>query len=168
MPGGESLTTTESDREPITPAGMTALETELTELETEGRRAMAARILAARELGDLSENAEYHIAKEDQAHLETKIKRLRARRDNASIVEADAAVADGVFGFGATAEVLDESTGKVHVWTILGSTEADVGSGKLSAQSPVGQSLLGAKVGQSVQVRTPRGPRAYRIQRLLG
>jgi transcription elongation factor GreA len=167
MRRGEPMSTTESDREPITPAGMTTLEAELAELETEGRRAMAARILAARELGDLSENAEYHIAKEDQAHLETKIKRLRERRDNASIVEADA-TADGVFGFGATAEVLDESTGKVHTWTILGSTEADVGQGKLSAQSPVGQALLGSRVGQSVQVRTPRGPRNYQVRRLVG
>jgi transcription elongation factor GreA len=160
------MTTAESDREPITPAGMTALEAELAELEKEGRRDMAARILAARELGDLSENADYHIAKEDQAHLETKIKRLRERRDSASIVEAEAP-ADGTFAFGATAEVLDESTGKVHIWTILGSTEADVGKGKLSAQSPVGQALLGSKVGQSIQVRTPRGPRSYRIQRLV-
>lgn len=161
------MSTSQPEREPITPAGMTALEAELQELETDGRRAMAARILAARELGDLSENAEYHIAKEDQAHLETKIKRLRERRDNAAIVAADVA-ADGAFAFGATAEVLDEATGNVHTWTLVGSTEADVGKGRLSAQSPVGQALLGSRVGQSVEVRTPRGPRNYRVQRLVG
>src|SRR2546421_12418172 len=97
------------DGEPITPAGLVALEAELEELETAGRRAMAGRILAARELGDLSENAEYHIAKEDQAHLETRIKRLRRRRRDARVVETD--VEDGMFRFGRTAEVVDEQSG---------------------------------------------------------
>jgi transcription elongation factor GreA len=154
------------DGEPITPAGLVALEAEIEELETTGRRAMAARILAARELGDLSENADYHIAKEDQAHLETKIKRLRQRRTNALIVETDAA--ETAFGFGSTAEVLDEESDMVHTWTIVGSTEANLAQGKLSAQSPVGQALLGRGVGESVAVRTPRGVRSYRVQRLIG
>jgi transcription elongation factor GreA len=154
------------DGEPITPAGLVALEAEIEELETTGRREMAARILAARELGDLSENADYHIAKEDQAHLETKIKRLRQRRVSASIVEADTAGA--TFGFGSTAEVLDEESGTVHRWTIVGSTEANLAQGKLSAQSPVATALLGRAAGESVQVRTPRGVRGYRVQRLIG
>jgi transcription elongation factor GreA len=154
------------DGEPITPAGLRALEAELEELETAGRRAMAARILAARELGDLSENADYHIAKEDQAHLETKIKRLRARRRNALIVEADDAE-DGAFGFGRTAEVLDVESGVLYTWTIVGATEADLAQGKLSAQSPVGRALLGRAAGEAVEVQTPRGGRSYRVQRLL-
>ncbi len=154
------------DGEPITPAGLIALEAEIAELETTGRREMAARILAARELGDLSENADYHIAKEDQAHLETKIKRLRERRTNARIVETDAA--ENTFAFGGTAEVLDEESGTLHTWTIVGSTEANLAQGKLSAQSPVASALLGSAVGESVQVRTPRGVRAYKVQRLLG
>ncbi len=126
---------------------------------------MAARILAARELGDLSENADYHIAKEDQAHLETKIKRLRERRNSALIVETDAE--DAAFGFGSTAEVLDEQSRTVCTWTIVGSTEADLAQGKLSAQSPVGRALLGCAVGQSVEVQTPRGSRNYRVQRIV-
>jgi transcription elongation factor GreA len=154
------------DGEPITPAGLVALEAEIEQLETEGRRAMAARILAARELGDLSENADYHIAKEDQAHLETRIKRLRQRRRDALIVETDDAE-DGAFGFGRTAEVLDEESGILHTWTIVGATEADLAQGKLSAQSPVGKALLGRGVGESVAVPTPRGSRSYRVQRLL-
>ena len=81
MHRGERMSSIPPDMEPITPAGLAALEAELTELETTGRRAMAERILSARELGDLSENAEYHIAKEDQAHLETRIARLRQHRD---------------------------------------------------------------------------------------
>jgi transcription elongation factor GreA len=151
--------------EPITPAGLVALEAELKELETAGRRAMAVRILAARELGDLSENADYHIAKEDQAHLETRIKRLRQSRSNALIVETD--VEDATFGFGSTAEVLDEESGEVYTWTIVGSTEADLAQGKLSAQSPVGKALLGRSAGESVEVQTPRGGRSYRVQRLV-
>src|SRR5688572_8255027 len=98
--------------EAITPAGLEALKGELKELETTGRRAMGERLLAARSLGDLKENAEYHIAKEDQAHLETKIKRLRARLREAVVVEADAGAV--TFAFGRTAEVLDEETGNVH------------------------------------------------------
>lgn len=161
----EQMNSIPLDGEPITPAGLVALEAEIEELETIGRREMAARILAARELGDLSENADYHIAKEDQAHLETRIKRLRQRRANALIVETD--TADATFGFGSAAEVLDEASGTVHTWTIVGSTEADLAQGKLSAQSPVGKALLGRGVGESVRVRTPRGVRAYRVQRLI-
>jgi transcription elongation factor GreA len=153
------------DGEPITPAGLLALEAELAELETSGRRAMAARILAARELGDLSENAEYHIAKEDQAHLETRIKRMREHRRAALIVETDAD--GGAFGFGLTAEILDEESGHVYTWTLVGPTEADLAQGKLSAQSPVGKALLGRTPGESVEARTPRGGRSYRVQRLV-
>jgi transcription elongation factor GreA len=156
-----------TDGEPITRAGLAALEAEIAELETRGRREMAARILAARELGDLSENADYHIAKEDQAHLETKIKRLRERRTNARIVETDPTASGAAFGFGSTAEVLDEESGAVHTWTIVGSTEANLAQGKLSVQSPVATALLGCPVGESVQVRTPRGMRGYRVQRLI-
>lgn len=154
------------EEEPITAAGLAALEAEIEELETEGRRAMAARIQAARELGDLSENAEYHIAKEDQAHLETKIKRLRARRSNAMVVETDANADGAVFAFGRTAEVLDEESGRTFTWTLVGATEADLAQGRLSAQSPVGRALLDRAVGQSVEVQTPRGARTYRVQRL--
>ncbi len=88
---------------------------------------MAARIRAARELGDLKENADYHIAKEDQAHLETRIKRLRERLLGAVVVEADPDAES--FAFGRTAEVVDDATGSVHTWTLVGSTEADLAQG---------------------------------------
>jgi transcription elongation factor GreA len=152
--------------EPITPAGLAALEAELEQLQTVGRREMAARIQAARELGDLKENAEYHIAKEDQAHLETKIKRLRERLLGAVVVEP-ATAADATFAFGRSAEVLDEQTGNVHTWTIVGATEADLSRGKLSAESPVARALRGRAAGESVEVHTPRGPRRYRVQKLI-
>src|SRR6059058_1428988 len=92
--------------EPISAEGLTALKHELHELESDGRRAIAKRILAARELGDLKENAEYHAAKEDQAHLETRIKRLQQRLRSAVVTETDPG--GNSFDFGRTAEVLDE------------------------------------------------------------
>lgn len=153
------------DSEAITPAGLEALKAELEELQTTGRRAMAARILAARDLGDLKENADYHIAKNDQAHLETKIKRLRERLRDAVIVESDAG--EATFAFGRTAAVLDEASGKVHTWTIVGPTEADLAQGKLSAESPVASALLGSAPGDAVEVQTPRGPRTYRVEKLF-
>jgi transcription elongation factor GreA len=154
-----------SDGEAITPEGREALEAELAQLEGEGRRAIAARILAARELGDLKENAEYHIAKDDQAHLETKIKRLRLRLRNSVVVQTDEDV--NHFAFGRTANVLDEQSGKVHTWTIVGPTEADVASGKLSAESPVAKALLGRAPGDTVTVQTPRGDRRYTVKDLV-
>jgi transcription elongation factor GreA len=150
--------------ESITPEGLKALEAELHELETTGRQEMSRRIEAARSLGDLKENAEYHIAKEDQAHLETKILRLRDRLRSAVVVEADAS--DGTFSFGTTAEVRDLTTDMIHRWTIVGPTEADIGEGKLSAESPVAEALLGRAEGEEVDVDTPGGTRRYRVEKL--
>jgi transcription elongation factor GreA len=155
----------ERDGEAITPGGLEALREEIARLEGPGRTEMAARIRAARELGDLKENAEYHIAKEDQAHLETRIKRLRQRLGTAVVVETDGA-SDG-FAFGRTAEVLDEGSGKVNTWTLVGSTEADLTAGRLSAESPIGKALLNVPLREPVQVETPRGTRTFIVQRLL-
>ena len=151
--------------EAITAAGLKALEAQLNMLQNEGRRAVAERILAAREEGDLKENAEYHIAKDDQAHLETKIKRLRERIRKAVVVQTDRA--GRTFSFGRTAEVLDEASGTVYTWTIVGATEADLAKGMLSAESPVANALLGRSPGEAVDVETPGGPRKYRVQKLL-
>jgi transcription elongation factor GreA len=156
----------DTGREPITEKGIEALREEIAELEGPRRVAMAARIKVAREEGDLKENAEYHIAKEDQAHLETRIKRLRARLDNAVVVEVDTAAAD-TFAFGRTAEVLDEVAGKVNTWTLVGSTEADLAEGRLSAESPIGQALMDAALGRPVEVETPRGTRTFVVKKLL-
>jgi transcription elongation factor GreA len=154
-PGGES----------ITAEGIADLRTEIAQLEGPARREMAARIKAARELGDLKENADYHIAKEDQAHLETRIKRLRERLRNAVVVEVDAEVES--FAFGRTAEILDEGSGAVHTWTLVGSTEADLTQGRLSAESPIGRALRDTAVGETVAVETPRGERGFRVQKLV-
>ena len=157
----------EQTGEPITAQGLEDLRTELADLEGPRRKAMAARIKVAREEGDLKENAEYHVAKEDQAHLETRIKRLRERLHNAVVVESDGAAADA-FAFGLTAEVLDESTGSVNTWTLVGSTEADLAAGRLSAESPIGRALMDAEVGKPVEVETPKGSRTFVVQKLVG
>ena len=148
----------------ITAEGLVALRAELERLETEGRRDMAARILSARELGDLSENAEYHIAKEDQAHLETKIARLKDRLRSARVVD----VTDGgdEVAFGGTVHVVDEESGGEASYKIVGPTEADAASGRLSAESPVAMALMGKRIGDVAVVATPSGERRLRIDRL--
>jgi transcription elongation factor GreA len=152
--------------EPITAAGIEDLKAELEQLEGPARIEMAARIKVAREEGDLKENAEYHVAKEDQAHLETRIKRLQERLHNAVVVEVDAKSADS-FAFGLSAEVVDEASGKTNVWTLVGSTEANLAEGRLSAESPIGRALMNAKVGATVKVETPRGKRAFKVLKLV-
>ena len=152
--------------ESITPQGIVALRAELEQLEGPARVEMAARIKTARELGDLKENADYHIAKDDQGHLEARIRRLRERLRRATVVEADDAPA-GSFAFGRTAEVLDESTGRVSTWTLVGSTEANLAEGKLSIESPVGRALRDRPLGETVSVETPRGTKAYRVEKLV-
>ena len=159
------MSTIQPDDEAITAEGLEALKAELEDLETYGRRAMAKRINVARDLGDLKENAEYHIAKEDQAHLETKIKRLRYRLRKAVVVEVDAA--SETFGFGRTAEVLDETSGATHTWTLVGPTEADLAKGMLSAESPVARALRDRAPGDQVVVETPAGERTYRVEKIV-
>lgn len=163
----EQTPETRPSGEAITKEGIEALEAEIKELEGPARDAMAERIKAARELGDLKENAEYHIAKDDQAHLETKIKRLRERLRTAVVVEADESPGGDSFSFGKTAEVEEVGADKTHTWTLVGSTEADMAAGKLSAESPVGKALRGAQVGETVEVVTPGGARSYRVSKIV-
>jgi transcription elongation factor GreA len=153
-----------SNGEAITPEGLEALKAELERLEGDARRDIAQRIKVARELGDLSENAEYHIAKEDQAHLETKIARLNERLRNARVVEAP--VHSDVVAFGTTVTVTDEESGQEATWTLVGPTEANVSEGKLSAESPMAKALMGRKAGDAVEVHTPRGVRRQRVVRV--
>jgi transcription elongation factor GreA len=152
--------------EAITAAGLEALKAELAELEGPARQVIAGRISVAREMGDLKENAEYHIAKEDQGHLETKILRLQARLRAAVVVEADGS--SDTVAFGATVTVTDVQSGRTNTWTIVGPTEADAKTGKLSAESPVAVALVGAKVGDTITVETPRGARQMTVDALGG
>jgi transcription elongation factor GreA len=156
----------EQTGEPITQEGLDELKAELAELEGPARKAMAARIKVAREEGDLKENAEYHVAKEDQAHMETRIKRLQERLRNAVVVEVSSIDSD-TFTFGRTAEVKDDSSGETNVWTLVGSTEANLAEGRLSAESPIGRALMDAKVGSTVTVETPKGDRSFKVLKLV-
>jgi transcription elongation factor GreA len=160
------MSTSNDAGEPITEEGLVALKAEIAELETVARREIAARILEARGHGDLSENAEYHAAKEDQAHLETRILRLRQRLRNAVVVESTDE-AGNTMAFARQAEVRDLGTDEVYQWTIVGPAEADRAAGKLSAESPVARALLGHAVGETVELQTPRGARKLKIERIV-
>jgi transcription elongation factor GreA len=144
----------------ITAEGLDALRAELEELETTGREQIAAQIKTAREWGDLKENAEYHAAKEAQAHLETKILRLREKLLGAEVVEVQGG--DEV-SFGSTVEVKDEGTGNTVKYTLVSSTEASPSEGKLSMDSPVAGALLGRRAGEVALVQTPRGERRFKV-----
>jgi transcription elongation factor GreA len=145
----------------MTAADRAALAAELESLEGEGRRAMASRIKTAREWGDLKENSEYHDAKNDQAHLETKIVLLRERLARAKVVEA-APGAGGVVGFGSTVHVRDDD-GREQRFEIVSSQTSVPAQGKISIESPVARALLGLSIGQDAQVALPRGSRRYTV-----
>ena len=144
----------------ITAQGLEALRTELEQLEGAGREQIAAQIKTAREWGDLKENAEYHAAKEAQAHLETRILRLREKLLNAEVMEVQSG--DEV-GFGSRVEVEDEQTGKATTYTLVSSTEAAPAEGKLSMDSPVASALIGRRAGDVAAVQTPRGERRFKV-----
>ena len=142
--------------------GLKALHEELAALESDGRREIAERIKTARDWGDLKENSEYHDAKNDQAHLETKIARLREKIADAVVVEAEAAGSSGVVSFGSTIVVRDPGGGEQR-WKIVSSHEANAKEGRLSAESPVAVAMLGRAPGEQVSVALPRGTRMFTI-----
>ena len=146
----------------ITAEGLQELHGELEALEGEGRREIAERIKTAREWGDLKENSEYHDAKNDQAHLETKIARLREKIADAVVVEEEPAGADGIVGFGSTVVVRDDD-GVERTWRIVSSRDAAPGDGRLSAESPVAVALLGRAPGDQTSVSLPRGKRTLTV-----
>jgi transcription elongation factor GreA len=140
----------------ITGAGLEAMRSELAVLEGEGRREIAQRIKVAREWGDIKENSEYHDAKNDQAHLETKIKRLREKISTAVVVREGEGAADGAVGFGSTVLVSD-GDGVQRTWRIVSSHDAAPAEGRLSAESPVARALIGRRPGERAAVALPRG-----------
>jgi transcription elongation factor GreA len=145
----------------ITAEGLKALQAELEQLETVARREIAERIKTAREWGDLKENSEYHDAKNDQAHLETKILRIREQLLAAEVREVETQT--DVVGFGSRVELEDTGSGKQQVYTLVSAPEAAPGEGKLSIDSPVGKALVGARVGNTVTIATPRGDRSLKV-----
>jgi transcription elongation factor GreA len=144
----------------MTAADRDALVAELEQLEGDGRRAMAARIKTAREWGDLKENSEYHDAKNDQAHLETKIVLLRERLARAKVVEAE--VGGGVVGLGSVVHVRD-GDGREQRFQIVSSHAAVPAEGRISIESPVARGLLGLAPGAHATVTLPKGSRSYSV-----
>jgi transcription elongation factor GreA len=149
----------------ISPEGLAALEAELNALETQGREQMAERLRTARAWGDLKENSEYHDAKNAQAHMETKILRLRELRRNAVVVEPGATADTVAIGIAVTVEDLDNGRQSTH--TIVSSSESDPAQGRLGIDSPLGRALAGGRVGDEVAFQAPRGERRLRIVGLL-
>jgi transcription elongation factor GreA len=146
----------------ITAEGLDTLNSELAALEGEGRREMADRIKTARDWGDLKENSEYHDAKNEQAHLETKIARLREKIAAAVVVQVRPAVVGGPVGLGSSVVVRDED-GVEHSWRIVSSHDASPSEGRLSAESPVALALLGRGPGERASVSLPKGERLLTI-----
>jgi transcription elongation factor GreA len=145
----------------MTAEGLASLEAELASLEGEGRREIAERIKTAREWGDLKENSEYHDAKNEQAHLETKIARLR-EKITAAVVVRDQPGSGGHVGLGSTVVVRDQDGGE-QTWQIVSSHDAAPREGKLSAESPVASALLGRSVGDETAVALPKGRRTLTV-----
>ncbi len=145
----------------MTADGLAALQADLERLETEERARIAEQIKVARSFGDLSENAEYHAAKEAQAHLETKILQLRARVLDARVVEP---TTGDVAGFGSTVVLVDQGSGRELRYTLVAQPQQDPAAGKISVETPVGKALVGKRAGEVATITTPSGQRRLRVQ----
>lgn len=146
---------------PMTRAGFDLLDAELRQLKSEERPAVIRAIAEAREHGDLSENAEYHAAREKQSFIEGRIKELEAIIGRAEVI--DVSKLSGSIKFGARIIILDEDTEEEHKYQIVGEAEADIERGLLNIKSPLARALIGKDEGDSVDVRTPGGQRSYEV-----
>ena len=145
----------------MTRAGFVALDEELKDLKTVERPAIIRAIAEAREHGDLSENAEYHSAREKQSFIEGRIKELEGLLSLAEVI--DPSKLSGAIKFGATVTIVDEDSDEEKTYQIVGETEADIEAGKLNIRSPIARALIGKDAGDSVEVKTPGGQRSYEI-----
>jgi len=150
------------DKLPITAAGHAALEAEFLRRQQIERPRIIAAIAEARSHGDLSENAEYHSAKEAQSHNEGRIVELEELLQRAEVIDVTK-LNGATVKFGATVTLIDEDTERESVFQIVGETEADVKSGKVSITSPTARALIGKRAGDTVEVNTPGGGKSYEI-----
>lgn len=146
---------------PMTRAGHAALDQELKVLKSVERPAVIRAIAEAREHGDLSENAEYHAARERQSFVEGRIRELEATLSRAEVI--DTAALSGAIKFGATVTLVDEDTEEERTYQIVGEAEADIERGLLNIRSPLARALIGKEAGDSVDVRTPGGEKSYEV-----
>jgi len=145
----------------LTRDGQTALNAELKHLKSEERPAIIRAISEAREHGDLSENAEYHSAKEKQSFIEGRIKEIEGILSLADVI--DTSKLSGSIKFGAHVTLVDEDTDEEKTYQIVGEPEANLEAGKLNIKSPLARALIGKEEGDSVEVRTPGGEKSYEI-----
>lgn len=153
------------DKVPMTRAGHAALEQELKLLKSEERPAVIRAIAEAREHGDLSENAEYHAARERQSFIEGRIKEIEALLSLAEVI--DPSKLSGTVKFGATVTIVDEESDEEKIFQIVGEPEADIERGRLNIKSPLARALIGKDVGDTAEVRTPGGEKRYEVLNIL-
>lgn len=146
---------------PMTRKGFQALESELAQLKSTERPAIIRAIAEAREHGDLSENAEYHAAREKQGFIEGRIKELEAIISRSDVIDPEKL--SGTIKFGATVDLVDEDTEAERSFQIVGEAEADIERGLLNVRSPLARALIGKEEGDSIEVSTPGGQRSYEI-----
>ncbi len=146
---------------PMTRAGFVALEAELKNLKTVERPIIIQAIAEAREHGDLSENAEYHSAREKHSFIEGRVKELEGVISLADVI--DPSTLSGSIKFGATVTLVDEDTDEEKTWQIVGEHEANVEEGLLNIKSPIARALIGKEEADSVEVRTPGGEKSYEV-----
>ena len=151
-----------TERIPMTRAGYEKLEQELRQLKSVERPRIVREIEAARAHGDISENAEFHAAKERQSHLEGRVRLLEDRLARAQVIDPTGQTPDKV-RFGVTVDLEDTESGERVTYQILGEEESDAAQGRISVTSPVARALLGKEVGDSVSVRVPKGTREFEI-----
>jgi len=153
------------DKIPMTDAGYTTLEVELKHRQQVERPRIIQQITDARTHGDLSENAEYHAAKESQSLNEGRIAELEDKLARAEVIDVSKLSGDTI-KFGATVTLVDEDTDEKRVWQIVGEPEADAKKGKISITSPLARALVGKTKGVSVEVVTPGGAKAYEVKKV--
>ncbi|MEM7742643.1 MAG: transcription elongation factor GreA [Pseudomonadota bacterium] len=150
------------DKVPMTKKGYERLTGELKNLKEDDRPAVIKAIAEAREHGDLSENAEYHAARERQSFIEGRIKELEGILGRADVIDPSKIAGDQI-KFSATVEIVDEDTDEEKTYQIVGEHEADIDNGLLNMRSPLARALIGKEEGDQVEVTTPGGSRSYEI-----
>lgn len=153
------------DKVVMTREGYDKLKAELVSLRGDGRAEIAAKLEEARAFGDLSENAEYHAAKEEQEKLENRVLQLEYQLSKAQVVDTDK-IDTSTASLGTTVTIKDLDAKKTYVYTLVGTEEADIKENRISAASPVGMSVMGKKAGDEVIARTPRGIRHLKLVKI--